>query len=250
MRRSAVRPHLFSCLLLGAIQVPLALDVPARAQAAAAEEQHYDIPAQSLATALATFANHSRVSVAYDADQIAKLRSAPARGRFTPQIALITLLKGTGLAARFTGPRSVILFDPRSSDAAAQTSAMGIATDRPTMNFDLAVVRAPRTIGQRDPVPMKDYLRRAENQVQAMFAGDPAYQRSAFDIRIALAVTANGTIDRVELVRPSGNTDRDALVRDLVLGRNLGAPPAEGVGRPLQFHITGRDVRATRDSRP
>lgn len=238
-------------LLLGAAPLLSAwvLPAPLHAQSASSEDQHYDIPAQPLASALVSFANRARVSIAYDEDLIAKLRSTPAKGRLSPQIALATLLQGTGLTARFTGPRSVIIFDPRSPEAAAQATVAGIATNRPTMTFDLAVVSAPRRIG-RDPAAMTEYLRRAENEVQAMFAGDPAYQGSAFDMRIAITVTVNGTVESVTLLRPSGNEARDALVRELVLGRQIGAPPPEGVGRRLQFHIAGRDMQNARRKSP
>lgn len=241
-----MRPLLLICLLSGSVAAPFAVPEPVRAQAAGAEELRFDIPAQPLASALTALANRSHVSIAYDADEIASLYSSPVAGVLTPQIALATLLQGTGLAARFTGPRSAILFDPRSAQATANASAQGIAADRPTMNFDLAIVRAPRMIGRPDPAALNDYLRRAENEVQAMFARDPAYQQSAFDVRIAIAVAADGAIEQVTLLRPSGETGRDALVRQLVLGRNLGPPPPEGVGRPLLFHIAGREMREGR----
>lgn len=228
----------------------LAWGAPVRAQNDALAEHAYRIPEQPLAAALLTLANSSKISIAYDADLVAALRSHPVNGTFTPQIALTILLEGTSLTARFTGPRSVILFDPRSPQATAQADAQGLPSDRPTMNFDLAVVRAPRTIGRRDPGAMNDYLRRAEQAMQDMFAGDPSYQGAPFDIRIAVSVASDGTIEDMSLLRPSGATARDALVRRLVLGRNIGAPPAEGISRPLQFHIAGRSAGSARDGRP
>lgn len=81
---------------------------PALAQATTA----YDIPAQSLNTALLAFASRAGIQIFYDVQRVRGLRNAPLVGSFTPQQALAQLLSGTGITFRFTGPNTVTLDTP------------------------------------------------------------------------------------------------------------------------------------------
>ncbi|MEG3089647.1 STN domain-containing protein [Sphingomonas sp. PB4P5] len=208
------------------------------------EQQAYDMPAQPLADALDTLATRSRISIAFEPVVVATLRSAPLRGSLTPPLALRHILAGTGLAARFTGPRAAIIYDPRVPAAAIADTGLGarLSRDRPTMTFDLAVVRAPRLIGQRDRGAVLEYVRRAESAVRSLFARDRTYQGVSFQLRIAIAIDARGRIDRATVVRPSGSAALDGGVPRVVLGQDIGRPPASGLPQPLRFDIAGKGL--------
>lgn len=234
-------PHIFTLFLFCAILSGL-WPVAASAQAQLPQEQNYDLPAQPLADALSAIATRSRVSIAFEADVVAQRRSAPARGWLTPQIALRRTLEGTGLVVRFTGPRSAIVYNPRSEAAAAVAAAGSVAADRPTLDFGVAVVRAKRVIGRRDPGAVHDYVRRATQEIQAIFATDPGYRGGTFKFRIAVAIDSEGRIETATLIQPSGQTERDARAHELVLGRKIGSAPPSGLPQPLQFDITGARI--------
>lgn len=237
---SPSRPFLcLAAVLLSAID-----PAPLAAQVEAQPEDVYDIPARPLAAALDTFASGSKVSIAFEADVVATRQSAPLRGRFTAPMALRVMLAGTGLAARFTGPHSAIIYDPRSPIGSAQAAAQSRRGDRPTMNFDLALVRGPQTIGRRDPAAVNDYLRRAEQEIQAIFARHADYQGVAFRLRIAVSIDRRGHVDNVILLRPTGQRDRDAQIRSLVLGRTVGPPPPADLSQPLTFDVAGKALTA------
>lgn len=212
------------------------------AQGQSSQEQVYDLPAQPLADALSAIATRSQISIAFEADVVAHRRSAPAHGSLTPQIALRKTLDGTGLVARFTGPRSAIVYNPRSQAAAVTAASSSRAADRPTLDFGLAVVRARRMIGHRDPVAINDYLRRATSEVQAIFAADPAYRGGTFRFRIAIAIDSEGRVEHATLVQPSGQAERDALASQLVVGRHIGGTPPANLTQPMQFDISGTKI--------
>lgn len=90
---------------------------PALAQAVTT----YDIPAQSLNTALLAFASRAGIQIFYDVQRVRDLRNAPLVGNFTPQQALTQLLSGTGITFRFTGANTVTLDTP---GAAGTTGAI------------------------------------------------------------------------------------------------------------------------------
>ncbi len=69
----------------------------------------FDIPAQPLDSALSAFGRATGIQIIYDSAVTAALRSSPVRGSFTPSEALSRLLAPTGLAPRFTGPRTATL---------------------------------------------------------------------------------------------------------------------------------------------
>jgi iron complex outermembrane receptor protein len=109
-------------LLLGtAVVFGLALAPLAKAQTAVQAtpaQQQFDIPTQSLAAALDSFARSSGWQVGYPAALAQGKTSSALRGRFTPTDALTRLLQGTGLAYRVTGTNTVTLAEiPQGSSA-------------------------------------------------------------------------------------------------------------------------------------
>lgn len=213
------------------------------------EDQFYDLPAQPLADALEAVATRSQISIAFEPGVVSTRRSRRMTGRFPPQIALRGILAGSGLVARFTGPRSAIVYDPKQPSASINAEPANHATGRQAMTFDLAVVRAPQTIGQRDPAAVNAYIHRAESAMRGMFVGDPAYRNMSFQLRIALSVDIQGRIVRATPIRIHGGPVRDDDVARVVLGRDLGVPPA-GLRQPLRFDITGQGGHEPRRRMP
>ncbi|HKU97356.1 MAG TPA: TonB-dependent receptor [Vineibacter sp.] len=82
---------------------------PAPTPPLVAQAQQFNIPAQSLDSALAAYAAATGVQVLYDSRLTAGLQSAGVSGNLGPQEALTRLVAGSGLLARFTGPRAATL---------------------------------------------------------------------------------------------------------------------------------------------
>ncbi len=69
----------------------------------------FNIPAQSLTSALNQFAKTSGLQVSYPAELTKGLSSSPVTGSYQPEAALGLLLGGTGLTYRFTDAATVTL---------------------------------------------------------------------------------------------------------------------------------------------
>lgn len=93
-----LRPYLLVGLAGCAISASIA-PAPAYAQ----QVYSFDIPAQDLGSALRAFARTSGLQVIYDGKALAGKRSAGYRQRGAPEVALKTLLRGTGLSYRRDG---------------------------------------------------------------------------------------------------------------------------------------------------
>jgi len=80
------------------------------AQTGIAEERRtFDIPVQPLAQALNLFGRQAGVQVTVDSSTTNGAQSQPVSGSFTLNEALAQLLRGSGIAWRFTGDRTVVL---------------------------------------------------------------------------------------------------------------------------------------------
>jgi outer-membrane receptor for ferric coprogen and ferric-rhodotorulic acid len=81
----------------------------AQAQSAATAEYSFDIPAQSLTTAVLAFGQQGSVQMSIDAALMEGKTTGGVKGRLSVQQALAQLLAGTGLTYRFTGERTVTI---------------------------------------------------------------------------------------------------------------------------------------------
>jgi len=112
------------CLLSGAIlaavlSAPLAMAQQAAPAISAEARMTFDIPAQPLSSALTAFGIQSGYQVAVDQSVLAGLQSPGVRGSFAPREALRQVLGTSGLVARFTDLRSVVLDRPPQGAGAA-----------------------------------------------------------------------------------------------------------------------------------
>lgn len=104
-----------------AFSMALALPFSAHVQA---EEVSFNIPAQSLASALQALGTQSNMQVLYSADDVQGLRSQPVSGRMSPSQALSQMLVGTGVM--FTVQGNTVTVRARSSGNSLELGATNI----------------------------------------------------------------------------------------------------------------------------
>ena len=80
-------------------------------------KRHFEIPAQSLASALLIFGQQSGLQVSADSELLEGLRSPAVAGRMSAWDALDRLLQGSGLHWRYGEPNLVSLFRVDLSNA-------------------------------------------------------------------------------------------------------------------------------------
>jgi len=88
---------------------PGSLPGPLLAQGSGEAARSFDIPPQSLATALDAFAEQAGVAIVYRPDDLDSLRSPGISGTLSPRDALRGILRGTGVTYEFQGQDSVTL---------------------------------------------------------------------------------------------------------------------------------------------
>ena len=133
----------------------------------------FQIPVQSLSSALNEFAQQSHQQILFAPDLVAQKLSTPVHGDMQPLAALKLLLNETGLTFKTT-PNGAILIgnpnDPRSAAAAAPSSRVPRGPDQKDSDADIATITVEGA-RQRESV-----LRQVNHYVSAITP--PSYQVS------------------------------------------------------------------------
>ncbi|MGE8407953.1 MAG: TonB-dependent siderophore receptor [Pseudomonas sp.] len=130
MHDTTANRHLPTLLSLAIALGGASLALPAlAAPAAQAQVYRFDIPAQSLDSALAAFSAATRVQVLVGAEVTQGLRSPGLSGSYPQEQALARLLAGSGLSATYIDSDSVTLEKRVSADGAVQLGATAVNAD-------------------------------------------------------------------------------------------------------------------------
>lgn len=201
----------------------------------ASGEQGYDIPAQPLTGALASFARTSGVDIFYETTQGTGKTSTSVRGRFSAQAALHRLLSGTGLSARFTKPRAAIIY--LTAGASPQTGLEDGRGFSPRLTLDTMRVRAPLMVGSQDRAAYQRYAQTTLHSIRRMLSEAPYLRQRALRLQVALVIDPAGRVERATLIQGSGDEEHDAHIRRLLLDHTLAPPPA-GFREALHFELS------------
>jgi iron complex outermembrane receptor protein len=100
------------------------------------QTQNFNIPAQSLSSALLQFSENTGVKTFFSADVARDIKTPGLSGSYTPQQALDKLLSNTGVAYRFTDTHSVTLEKKAPASNAAETTTLKPMTVKGTRDYD------------------------------------------------------------------------------------------------------------------
>jgi hypothetical protein len=201
-------------LALAATVAAPTLALPARsaiAQASPAQMViNFDIPAQPLPSALERYGDATGREVLYESGTASDRRSAPVKGRLTPEAALHALLDGTGLAARFMADGTFVLVPLPA--AGRQDHA------------------APLPVQQR-------YYARIQSRLREALCAKTEVRPGSYRLVALFWIGSAGTVSRYERLGSTGQSLRDRDV-DLTLTQlAIGEPPPTGFEQPVLIMI-------------
>jgi len=200
------------------VQAEVSRHVPDTMEDERADERtEFDIPPQSLMTALRAYSVQTGVSVLFDDGMVRDLSSPGVTGNYSPHDALQQLLQGTGLAARYASPMAFTLMPDRSPISARS---------------------AP------DPVDVAESTRfagRVQAGLERTLCGSALTRPGNYRLAMQLWLDASGRVTRTRLLGSTGNPARDARIELLLDGLILdGVPP--GMPEPLTVLLTPRPL--------
>lgn len=186
------------------------------------QAREFDIPASSLEAALDRYARAVGTPLLYEARDIAGRRSSGVRGRHSARAALLLLLGGTGLQARYTRNDAIIIV-PRGNDE--------------TMPF-----LTLRTLA----VPVKSMIGGKHNYASyAAIVREELYDvlrtrvdaRSRFRVRFRVWLEPDGGLQRIQV---EDATISEAEVTGALRGARISESPPAQMPQPLRFELERR----------
>lgn len=220
---------LWAGALLGAAVVALAVapgQVRAQVRGDGARSATIDvnIPAQPLDAALRRFSQISGMQMLYDSSLTAGRRSTAVSGRYSAQDALVRLLEGTGLRARFTAGGSIVITPTMPAD----------------MTLDTLHVQPPAVIGGRPDAAFIAYVDLVRRDIEAALLSDAELSRSDYRISLRLWLDPNGRVDRSEVIASSASRSINDRFRAVLRTVQIGEKPPEGLPQPMRIEFLAR----------
>jgi len=186
--------------------------------------QTFVIPAQPLDQALAAFSVSTGLQMLYDSSLAAGRRSSPVSGAMQPREALVLMLAGTGLTARFTSAGAVVIY---AGSASAVTLNPITATAAPVVGR--AGVNAEA----------RAYAEAVQRQTVEALRQDVGLSGGDYALSVRLWVSEQGAARRVEILRGSGDAGRDADFMALASGLRFPVPPPD-LPQPMRIEFRVR----------
>jgi hypothetical protein len=180
------------------VTVAHSMDTPSTAAQPGAARQHFDIPAQSLHSALEVFGAATGWSGLYSADTTAGRMSRAVSGWYTPDAAL-RLLTGGALAVHYTAPDAFVL----EPDTQAASAVPALPVSPPSIEALL------------------------QSRVRQAFCREPRLAGGDYRVAFSLRLGARGRVQDARLLSSSGNSGRDAAVLTALRGIDVGAGPPD-----------------------
>lgn len=209
---------------------------PVAAQYAPPPVQHYDIPAQELAIALARFAQVSHVDIIYDDTLATNVLSMPIEGDFTPQQVLVLMLKGTGLAARFTRPNAALIL-PRKADPGREEP--GMVHGPAALVLDTLTVEASPRVGLPRSGRFDAYGRHVLGLIDHTLRPEAMTDGRTYRATIRLWIDLDGKVRQADFTPDSGSVEAKRHILDLVRQVRFDAPPPD-MPQPLRVQVEAR----------
>ncbi len=174
----------------------------------------YEIPAQALDSALTTYIKVSGAQVFYETDLTAGLRSTAVNGQFSLDMALRTLLKGTGLVGRRTDIDAFIITLANREDPGTPVTAFASGS---------AFIGALQT------------------GVLSALCSNSRTRPGNYKIAFELWIAPTGAVQRSALIGSTGDVARDAALASALQGTMVGLAPPIGMPQPVIMAVAPRD---------
>ncbi len=167
----------------------------------------FNIPAQPLAAALETYGKVSQRDVLFNSNLKIGRRSTGVQGYLSADTALMIMLEGTGLSARYQTSGSFVLLP---------------APDAPEAGLPLAVGR---------------YYGKLQATLRTTLCSDGKARPGSYRVAIRLWVGSTGDVIRYERLSSTGTSGLDEGVDQSLRNLRIGASPPIGLEQPITIVI-------------
>lgn len=203
----------------------------------------FNIPAQSLASALEQYTLRTGVQVFYPSTLAAGRRSSTVSGAYSPQEALLVLLEGAGVRPRMTAADAVTL--EALPDERTELRASGIPHDEAEAGdvIRLGPLVVSATVEPSLRRHYAFYAISVRAAVSEALRKEDRLQARRYRMGVSLWLADDGRVEQVSVRRSSGDQAVDASVL-AVIGKVVVQPqPPAGLPQPVHVDLSGGAMR-------
>ncbi|MGY3530987.1 MULTISPECIES: STN domain-containing protein [Bradyrhizobium] len=228
---SATSRYLFgicAALLIGGI---CAVAAQQRDTVAASAAIEFNIPAQQLASALQAYGERTGVQVLYESNSATGRKSTSVEGRLTPEDALNMLLTGTDLKVQYIRPDAITL------------ASRGARADHPpasplaTADLSLGTMQVRATSDGNGSGALRDYSESLQLDLQKALQKNIGSRGGSYQLVVDLWIDPSRTIQRTQLLRSTGDQNRDAAVTAALQGLTVSRTTPANASQPVRIAI-------------
>lgn len=205
---------------IGLLTLALTLVAARHVQAQPASPVWFDIPSQSLASALDAYSTATGKVAVYNGQLAVGRVSGAVKGHLASELALRVLLKDSGLVAQHTSPDAfVVLAAPDEAKLVRQPSAIALAA----LSHQGAIERR--------------YSAMMQQGITAALCARPETRPGAYRAAISLWIGETGAVTRVKLLSSTGDPERDAAITALAGRAAINEPPPARMAQPFTMVV-------------
>jgi hypothetical protein len=169
---------------------------------------NFNIPSQSLSTALERYGDITDRNILYNSNLVVGRRSAAVEGQLSPDVALTRLLEGTHLSAvRITATSFTLL-----------------------LSAPIATAALPRNA-------VTDYYGRIQLSLHDALCGTGSARPGNYRIGMRLWIDPAGSVTQFERLNSTGELRVDAGIDQALRHLKIGGRPPPGLGQPVSVVI-------------
>ncbi|MBG0812398.1 STN domain-containing protein [Methylosinus sp. H3A] len=198
----------------------------------------YDIPAQSLASALEAYGQAAGVQVLFESRSAAGRRSAPLHGSFTADAALERLLAGTDVKVRYVGPNAITL-EPLAALFDLPPAHPLASAD---MSLDPLQVQASRD-GDQELALLRDYSDAVRSDIERALRRNARTRSGNYRIGVKLWVDDARRVERAQLFQSTGDSERDAAVSASLQGLLISRDAPTHLPLPVRVLVVVKSLK-------
>lgn len=195
----------------------------------------FQIPEQSLVTALQAYSSVSGVAVLYESGVVSGQRSVVVDGEYTRAGALKVLLGKTDLVARYARADAITLADPMAASPDTPPEMLFGSVD---MVLDTLHVSSAASGPDRNA--LADYIGTIQKDIQRALK-TKSTRSTSYRVGLDLWVDPSRTVRRTEVFRSTGDLERDVAISAALQGLVFRQPAPARTPQPVRVMI---DVRA------
>ncbi|MBR0869797.1 energy transducer TonB [Bradyrhizobium tropiciagri] len=202
-----------------------------REVAAASPPVEFHIPAQPLASALQAYGQQAGIQVLYESGSASGRKSMPVDGKLLPEDALHALLAGTDLRVQYIRRDAITL--------ALRTSQPDHPPASPLASADLSLgtLQVRATSDGDDGSALHDYSESLQTDIQKALQKHAGTRGGSYRLILDLWIDSSRTILRTQLLRSTGDQDRDAAVATALRGLTVSRATPANAPQPVRIAI-------------